>query len=109
MSPFPSPAPLPRVSACNSVIKILCYRTQFVSGIDALPSCEPIIKTRCDCLETAANMNFPLDSVQDLPDDAKMALAGALEQMQVRDRLVSLAHRRLHARVERPKLHALAA
>ncbi|KAG2501846.1 hypothetical protein HYH03_000344 [Edaphochlamys debaryana] len=32
-------------------------------------------------------MNFPLDSVSDLPDDAKMALGAALEQMQVRDSL----------------------
>lgn len=31
-------------------------------------------------------MNFPLESVQELPDDARGALAAALEHMQVRDR-----------------------
>eukprot|EP00798_Chlamydomonas_sp_ICE-L_P028252 gene28252-31357_t len=32
-------------------------------------------------------MNFPLDSVTDLPDEHKMALAATLEHMQVRDSL----------------------
>lgn len=34
-------------------------------------------------------MNFPLDSVTDLPDDHRQALAATLEHMQVRDRSVS--------------------
>lgn len=33
-------------------------------------------------------MNFPLDAVAELPDDAKQALAATLESMQVRDRRV---------------------
>lgn len=39
-------------------------------------------------------MNFPLDSVQDLPDDAKMALGSALEHMQVRDRQATVRQTR---------------
>lgn len=43
-------------------------------------------------------MNFPLDSVTDLPDDHRQALAATLEHMQVRDRSVSACNQLSAAR-----------
>lgn len=37
-------------------------------------------------------MNFPVESMADLPDDHKAAFLGQLEHMQVRDRSVTMPH-----------------